>query len=297
MPTLASPLPKAMTDLGFKKPDAARRRGPLKGLMIRSEGEADTGKTEFLMSAPGPGAVLVLDRGFDAAFDNQAPPSTRREDFGFKVIKVPSQSESKDAAYFGPYWADILVNYVKALGEPSIRTVCIDGDNHGWDVQRLAEHGKLTGVYPATKFSGVYGARRSFIWRGWDTGKIIIFTNWVRDEYVEVIDPNTGLAVIDDFTGEKKKEKTGKKTQTGFPDINYCWQICIRHLYNPPVPAVMLPGGRIAKATQPARWGLVITKAKANPNVVGQELWDEMCNFTGLVSVVYPHIPLEDWGL
>lgn len=284
-----------MLDLGFKKPDAARRRGPLKGLMIRSEGEADSGKTEFLMSAPGPGAVLALDRGFDSAFDNQTPPDTRRQDFGFKVIKVPAASESKEAVHFAPYWAEILVSYVKALAEPTIRTVCIDGDNHGWDVQRLAEHGKLTGVFPATRYTDVYAARRSFIWRGWDAGKIIIFTNWLRDEYVVSLDAK-GDPILDE-KGEPKKEKSGKKTGTGFPDVNYCWQVCIRHLYKEPVPAVMIPGGRIAKAAQPARWGLMITKAKANPNVVGQELWDGMCNFTGLVSTVYPHIPLEDWGL
>src|SRR5690349_14269148 len=84
-------LPASFMRAGFVPPEQARRRGGTKfrGLMLATEGRSDTGKTEFLLSAPGPGVILACDRGFDAVFDNQAPPPSRRTDFGIKTLQMP----------------------------------------------------------------------------------------------------------------------------------------------------------------------------------------------------------------
>ena len=82
-PAPAQEIPQSVFKAGYYTPEVARRRGrKYRGLMLAIEGRSDTGKTEFMLSAPGPGSILAMDRGFDAVFDNPMPPPTRRQDFG-----------------------------------------------------------------------------------------------------------------------------------------------------------------------------------------------------------------------
>lgn len=283
--------------MGFVTPNQARKAVGRKTrrLMVATEGESDTGKTEFMFSAPGPGMVLAWDRGFDAMCDNPTPPPSRRSDFGMKVIQAPSSTQFASAADYVPYWLAGLKSTLDALSNPDATTVGVDGDNISWELQRLAEHGKLTGVFPQTKYTDVYAARRALYFRMWDSGKIIIATNMMRNEFRKVVDAN-GAPVLDS-AGEQKKEPTGEKVAQGFPDQEYLWQIRIRHLYTKPVPPKWNPILRRNIGGQPGQWGLRITKAKANPSIVGQELWGASATFEGLVSTVYPHIDPVEWGL
>lgn len=286
---ITKPLPPAFTANGFVTPDQARHQGRTRGLMIASEGESDTGKTEFILTCPGPGLIMALDRGFDALCDNPTPPMTRRTDFGLKVIKAPAATQFSSAKDYQPYWQEFLKTFIGACSMSEARTVAVDGDNFGWDLQRLAEHGRLTGIFPQTRYTDVYAARRALYFRAWDTGKIIITTNMVRDEFRYVVD-DKGAPVLDD-AGEQKKERTGEKVSLGFPDKTYLWQIRIRHLYEPP------KFNKVLKRMVGGKWGIKITKCKANPTLVGETLWGADCTFTGLVSYVYPHIALAEWGL
>lgn len=273
--------------------------------MIVTEGLSDTGKTEFVLSAPGPGVLIPFDRGFDAMVDNPDPPSSRRQDFGVKVIQAPGATQlsqgpmNQPGKEYLPFWLEGLKTILWALDNPDIRTVGIDGDNVSWELQRLAEHGKLTGVFPQTKYTDVYAARRALYARCWDSGKIIITTNMMRDEFRKVLDAEGNPIMDPDRPGEFKKEPTGEQVAQGFSDKkhDYYWQIRVRHLYEPPTPPTWNAILKKNIGGQPARWGLRVMKAKANPKLVGQELWGEDCTFTGLVSMVYPHIPLKEWGL
>jgi hypothetical protein len=276
--------------MGFVTPDVARKTAGKRRLMIVTEGKPNTGKTEFLLTAPGPGLIIALDRGFDAMCDNPHPPKTRRADFGLNVIKVPTLGAGVNPAKeWVPYWNDFYATYKNALANPDAKTVCLDGDNVSWELQRLAEHGTLTGIFPQTRYTGVYDARRKMYFRAWDSGKIIICTNMVRDQYRDVIDTNTGLPVMEN--GQAKREKTGDSTSMGFPDQDYLFQIRIRHLFEP------ARENPILKKKMPARWGFRILAAKANPTLVGSELWGTEATFTGLVEAVYPHIDPKEWGL
>lgn len=301
-------LPASFASAGFVTPEQARTRGPQgRGLMIASEGASDTGKTEFILTCPGPGMVLAWDRGFDAMIDNPEPPAARRSDFGFMVVKSPGPTQlpqgpqNQPGQAYLPYWQGGLKSLLAALGNADARTVAIDGDNVSWELQRLAEHGKLTGVFPQTKYTDVYAARRALYARCWDSGKIIIATNMMRDEYRVVMDPATGLGVPDpDKPGEFKRERTGDLVAQGFADKkgnDYYWQIRIRHLYEPPTPPSWNKTLKRNLGGKPGRYGIRVMKAKANPEMVGQELWDDQATFTGLVSLIYPNIPLSDWGL
>ena len=123
--------------------------------------------------------------------------------------------------------------------------------------------------------------------RMWDSGKIILATNKLRDEYEKILDEK-GKPVVDKG-GNETSQKTGRRVRQGFPDTNYLWQIIIRHLFEP------AHTGRRGKWV-PHRWGLRIAKCKMNMELIGAELWGDECNFAGLVSLVYPDIPMEAWG-
>src|SRR3990167_7453145 len=261
----------------------------LKPLLIGTEGETDTGKTEFLLSCPNPGIIICLDRAFDPVLDNPNPPSARNvEGFYFSVVSVPLATTTKDKAEYADYFNQVKSKYYKALDNPDALTVVIDGDSDFWELHRLANFGKLTKVWPQTEYTDVYAQRRAMTARAYDSGKIVIGTNKVRDEYVTVTDSNGKPIMGDD--GKEKRTKSGNKQRQGFPDQQYLWQIQLRHLFKP---AGINP---YTKKPTPNQWGLRILKCKANMEFVGTELWGEDCNFAGLVQVVYPNVDLEEWG-
>lgn len=271
-------LPTSFASQGFMPPEQARKKGKFRRLLIGTEGRADSGKSEFCLSAPGPGVVICLDRGFDAIFDNRTPPSTRRDDFGFKIISAPVATQAQQPVYL-EHWKIFREEFYKALDNPDARTVVVDGDSDSWQLQRLAEHGRLTGIFPATRYTDVYAARRGLINRAWDANKIVIMTNKLKAEYKTVRDEN-GHPVLDKVTKEEKREKTGEYEREGFPDQEYLYQVQIRHLYD----------------ERKGIWGFRILRCKSDPGLKGMELWGPDCCFQSLVETAYPHVPLSEWG-
>ncbi len=278
------PVPQSFIRDGYLPPERVRTR---RRLMLGTEGDTNTGKTEFAVSAPGPGIVLCLDRGFDSMLDNPAPPETRRSDFAYRVIPVILATQANQPAYV-ECWKHFYDEFKKAINHPDARTVVIDGDSDSWELQRLAEHGRLSGVWPQTKFADVKAARRVMIARAWDSGKNIIATNKLKDEWKAVLDAN-GNPVLDK-TGEEKRAMTGRRERQGFPDQSYLWHVQIRHLYQPPTYNAKL------KAMLPGQWGLRILKCKADTQHEGVELWGPDCNFQSLVELIYPNVPAKEWG-
>ena len=290
------PIPPSFIAGGFRPAAQARTRQRLrngkllKPLMIATEGESDTGKTEFALTAPSPGIGICLDRGIMAALDNPNPPETRGDldSWAFKVIEVPMEGTRRQTDYV-KYWEDFRDNYYKALENKDSITALLDGDSDSWELQRLAEFGKLTQIFPQTRYHAPYTSRRALINRAWDSGKIVIATNKVKDEYEDVVDAQ-GKPILD-AQGEKTRQKTGNKEAQGFPDQDYLWQIRLRHLYKP---AVYNP---VSKKIQPAQWGIRILKCKHDKSHEGSELWGPECCFRSLVNLVYPEVPDEEWGL
>lgn len=276
------PLPPSFAKDGFVTPEVARKKpgSKFRRLLIGTEGRSDSGKTEWTLSAPGPGIVVCLDRGFDALYDNPNPPPTRRNDFAYKVIMAPGNQGAASQSVYLEHWNNFKKEFYKALDNEDARTVVLDGDSQSWELQRLAEHGRLTGVFPATRYTDVYAARRNLINRAWDAGKVVIATNMLKAEYKTVTD-ESGKPIIDKQTNQEKREKTGGYERQGFPDQEYLWQIQLRHLHN----------------QDKGIWGIRILKCKADPGIVGLELWDSECNFASLVSVAYPNVDPKEWGL
>lgn len=258
-------------------------------LMLATEGDWDTGKSEFMLSAPGPGQIIALDKNFDAMLDNPSPPKVRRKDFGWKVISAPLPGQPTKAVYV-EYYTQFYQALMKSLDNPDSKTVGIDGDSDSYELQRLAEWGEVIPMsgHPSLGFKGVNAARKGLYWRCWESGKIIIATNKLHDEYATVSNPD-GTFKMDD-KGKPLREKTGKREAEGFKDQDYLWQIRIRHLYRA---AYFNP---VLKKQMPQQWGLKILKCKANKALEGDELWGDDCCFAGLVQYVYPNVPLAEWG-
>ncbi len=276
-------LPPSFLKAGYGPLESLRAK-KLRRLLIGTEGLSDTGKTEFLLSAPGPGLVIGLDRGIDAIADNPKPPSTRGADFGFKTITIPTATQGSTPEFYREYWMAFFKEYLEALKNPDARTIGIDGDSDSWELQRLTEFGKLANVWPQTKYGDVYAARRAMINRAWDAGKIVIATNKVKELWKPILDAKG--EEIPDTNGEPKREPSGEWRSQGFPDTDYLWQIRLRHLTRL----------RTTKAGPIREWGFTILKCKANMELMGEELWGEDATFLGLVSLCYPQVDPHEWG-
>ncbi len=292
------PLPPSFLKAGFGPPPKKLRR-----LMIGTEGEPGSGKTEFIASAPGPGIIACIDRNYEAMLDNPHPPESRRDDFAYKVINIKLESQGTQAEYLTS-WNEFKKCMYDACAIPECRTIGIDTDNVSWDLQMLAEFGKIAQV-PQLMRAGANTARRAFIARLSDSGKNIIATNMLKDEWEDVVDEVTGKVQLDS-QGKKKQVKTGERKRQGFPDQSYLWQVQIRHLFKP---AEMVKGeprtikmgtkeiqvpGKMEKV--PPQFGIRILKCTRNSEMVGEELWGNSCNFKGLVQLIYPDVKLSEWG-
>lgn len=266
-------LPRSFTTDGF-----VTVKSKLKRLMVGTDGLPNSGKTEFAASAPGPGIVLCLDRGFEAMLDNPSPPLTRRPDFVYKAVTVPPASSVAQPVFLD-YWREFYKELSKALANQDARTVVIDGDSDSWELQRLAEFGKLTQI-PSIMYTGVNTARRAMIARCYDSGKVVIATNKMKKTYKDKFKPD-GTPLVD-TSGKAIREWDGHTYERqGFDDHDYLWQVQLRHLYNP------------AKQV----WGIRILMCKVDKKLEGLELWGDDCNFTSLVQTCYPQVPLSEWGL
>lgn len=259
-------LPASFAKDGFQGIEALRS-GKLRRLMLGTEGWSDTGKTEFAFSAPGPGIVICLDRGLDGILDNPNPPKSRQQDFAVKVIPrlLPTQATQPE---YGTNWKLFYAEYMKALNNKDARTIILDTDSDSWELQRLAEFGQLQGVI-SLRYAGINAARKAMISRAYDSGKIVIGTNRLEEEYETKIN-NAGKDV---------QVKTGNTRRQGFKDQSYLWGMQIRHFI-----------------TEDKQYALEIIKCKADSSLVGMKLIGEECNFMSLVSAVYPQIPLQEWG-
>jgi len=248
--------------------------------MIASEGPTNSGKSEFTLSAPGPGIFIALDRNYDGMLDNPNPPPTRNQDDFLYVpvdVKLPTSVKQEEAMESWKLYTRMLY---AALDNPDARTVVIDGDSDSFELQTLAAFGKVAQI-PQIMRTGLNAARRALIARCWDSGKIIIATNKLKRKYENQYNAD-GSPIMDvSKPGQILREWDGVSYERqGFNDHDYLWQIQLKHLYD----------------RDKKRWGVQILKAKANPQVEGEVLWGSLCNMPTLLETIYPHIDMAEWG-
>ncbi len=313
------PIPESIRKKGYM---TAEELTAQRGIMIAVQGPSDSGKSEFFLSAPDPMGVIAIDRMVDGTLRNEDPPTTRRpmNNVAFKIIKVPlagtgkrflgkeevkglpDDKTSKNQDIYKLYWEKFRDNLYEALEEPWFRTVVVDGDSDSWQLQRLAAFGKLDKIMPIN-YTEVNSARKAMIAKCWDSGKIIICTNKVKEAYEDKVD-STGKVEKDNL-GNNVQVKSGEDVSEGFHDrkSEYMWHIRLEHIYEPAVTedTVIAAGPRkgqvIVNTITPARWGIKIIKCKSRKTIEGLTLWGPDCSFSGLMRVAYPNTPLSFWGI
>lgn len=270
-------IPKAMLDAGFVPALQVVPKVPR--IMISISGDTNQGKNGFAMSAPGPGAAVALDRGMEGYI--ASGHCEHPEDWIVKVVDAPLSSQlTKDEAIV--YWKAFYSNYKLALSEPSIRTVILDGDADSYELQRMAEFGRIEKV-PPNMYSSLNTSRRAMYARAYDSKKIFIATSRVRKEMVNVYKDDGVTPELDD-RGMERRKWTGEYERVGFSDQHYLWQVQLMTME----PRITKKGKR--------EFGARITYCKLDREVEGVELWGDDFTFEGLVTVVRPNVPREAWG-
>lgn len=314
---MQSNIPQSFIDKGFYKPNQGKKR---RRLMIGTEGITNSGKTEFLLSAPGPGIIIAVDPTYEATQDNPTPPVSRRGNHVFYDIKIPMSqmgpvslgaplhtdaASGKNGKYKDmqemakDYWNEFRNRTYAACEIPEALTVSIDGDSDTWNLQKIVDFGRIELIMPRTT-GPMKDTRRVFIYKMFHTGKNIIATNKLKAKYIPVYEDD-GVTLKRDDKGEIVKEPSPTDLERqGYPaDLqDYLWQFQIRHLIKPASRKIATIGINKGKeVVTPPQWGLRILKCKHNVGFEGAELWGEDCNFEGLVALTFPNTDPSEWGL
>lgn len=292
-------IPKSFEQEGFVDPSSVMqvfrlKNGQyLKSLLMGTDGPSDSGKTEFALSAPGPVQVIAVDLNYQGVLDNSSPPPSRCSVFGFKTFNAPTPHPTVklDPKQFEPYHVAIRDSLYSALLNKESPTVVVDGDSDWAEIHTMSHFGKLTQIYPQTRYAAPKAERKAIMNKAFRSGKIVILTNKSKSEYAPVFDKD-GKAVMDEYTSEQKTAPTGKLQAQGFSEKDYLVQIWLHHMYRPATQRQI--GNKLVDV--PGQWGVRLTKCKHNPAMVGVELWGADCNFKSLVQMVYPEVPLSRWG-
>lgn len=268
-------IPKALKDLGFTS--KADMTAKLRRLMVSIAGPASTGKSEFALSAPGLGAVLALDRGLEGCLMNPNPPAARNPNFAFHIIEIPKSGQSNSNEFYKEYWKKFYSTYRAILEIPEIRSVVLDGDADSYELQRLAEWGRVTKV-PPIQYEAVNSARRVMYNRAYDSRKIFIATSRVKKVYETVFNPDGTPKKTDN--GNDVREWNGQYEREGFRDATYLWQVHLLSKYD----------------EEAKQFGAEIQMCKFDRSLEGLTLWGDDCNFLGLVSTIFPDVDPKEWG-
>jgi hypothetical protein len=280
-------------------------RPTLKRMMILIQGSQNTGKTEFIMSAPGPGLNFCLDMGYEGVENNEDPPKTRNSsiiNFPFSVkptMSIVGSDDAGTAKIFAEEWNAFEMAYMETIKNEDSLTSGLDGGTEQWETLRMALWGRLEQIiqlnYPAA-----YKLLRAFVWRQFNSHKNIIQTFKMKDEWVDDLDA-FGNVQLDDKGRKKRKASGGKEMDGphgGFSE--YCWQVQMQSMYRDGSPAKTILN-KITKKTvtipaKPGEFGMRILECKFKKSLKDYELWGDECNFQGLARLIFPNTPLSDWG-
>lgn len=289
-----SKMPASLAQRGYVTLETLKKR---RGVLICLDGPTDTGKTEFMMSGPGPGAIIAVDRNHEHTIKNPEPPKARNDNFFVHDLQIPMVGTEKQDGFkeaFTKYRSELY----DLLAEPALRSVCVDGDAETWELQRLATFGKLKQV-PQLEYDGVNNARKAMINRMCDSGKVVMATSKVGPAYEDKLDPVTGMPELSNQGKIIRVKSASEYTIRGFPDRDYLWHIWIRMMNRPKV-TIIQAGPRAGQEVKVGgyEFGFEIMKCKPRMSLIGMQVWDQSkVNFAGLMSIVYPNIPLSEWGL
>lgn len=241
------------------------------------------GKTHFALTAPGPigfqnldiGTKEVMDKFID---DKEIIIQNYAIEINMKAInktisrKISEQAErsplSIDVDAVIAEWESFKRSYVALLKHPDIRTIVWDTGTEVWQLIRAARFGKLDMVemhlYGPVNMEMNYLVKLAFEYR-----KNLIVLHKEKPEYKERI-----LA-----SGKKESYKTGGWVRDGFANMDHLVEIA----------------GFMDYDRNEKEFSIRLEKCRPNPDLEGETLSGEMCNFQTLAAMAFPNVDPEVW--
>lgn len=220
------------------------------------------GKTEFILSAPGPIALVNLDEGLEGVVEKwENKKEIQVADFGYR--DATNQKE----------WIEVLekvkTSIISTVTDPKIKTIGIDTGTELWELMRMARFGKVSapGQNISYWYAPVNAEFRDLFTKVRNSDKNLIITHRLGDEYMN-------------------DKKTGAYERKGFKEIGYMVQVNVRLSRR----VVRAANGNIERAFQ-----FEVLDCRQNPDIAGEIVEEPMCDFPTLASMIFPDTNPGDW--
>lgn len=247
------------------------------------KGLPKTGKNRFAFTAP---SDIVLHR-----FDTSSQGALEEMQFGTKGLRIYTHDYTPPILPTGivaltdqqlkDQYKPVLDNFdrnFRALA-PRARTTIIDTESELWQIQRLAQYGKITQIV-ALQYANLNRAVTEWV-RLFEQGENnnLILLSQAREEWGNGTDDK----------GKAIRVKTGRLERMGSDAADFLVQAFFNAGY---IEAQIGPQGQVL---EPAHFYLDLVRSDTNADLVGMRWWDKQITFQNVASALYPKVPAEAW--
>lgn len=217
-------------------------------LVATVSGKPKMGKTHFALTAPDPIFFVNIDIGTEGVLEKFQADGKRIYVYDVRVPKTASKD------IYVPMWENLKNNIFKKVFQVGAGTVIVDTGTEAYELARLAKFGKLTQVMPQ-HYTEVNNEFREVLRLAYDAKHMnTVFIHKMKPVYIQ-------------------NQRTGEYEPSGQSDLEYNVQI------NVTVNCENTDDGPLFSA--------FIKNCRFNPNVNGQLLEGEMCDFGFLLDLVH----------
>lgn len=276
-----TPDPEALTAVGFTRLQEIIRRPRL---TVSTGGREKTGKTRFMLTAPGPIAFFNFDRLIEPELLELAK-QYKREVY-LKQYVFSAQTGKR--ADWEALWEEYKRDWMAAMR--NFRTVIQDTGTATWELCRLARFGKLTQVSPHhygpvnAEFDSIIKLPQQF------DGVNCLISHRYKKEY-----KGPGAAQKTKAAeGEVKEMWTGGFERQGYGGTPFEMQLVIEHFQSSSTYDVET--GNRTVYTGPDQYGIRVVSSGINGGqLTGVELRGADATFQMLGQLAFPDSNPEDW--
>lgn len=251
-------VPSDLASLGFESPsEEAPHR-----LLLGTEGPERSGKTELLLSAPGPIGILNFDWGLEGVVEKWVRKGRKKVwVYNVRIPVIAGMSPAKAQSACLSVLSPAKDAYFKMIEHADVRTVGIDTGSDLWALIRLADFGTLN---PKGDVKQIYDVPnqvyKSFIRTVFNVGnKNLIVTHRLAPHYVN-----------DKWDGESYKRE-------GFRNSGYLIQSNLIHRFHD------------------GEFSIEVKDCRQNPSLAGMVFTGSDCTFPRLASCILEDTVEGDW--
>ena len=217
------------------------------------------GKSRFMFMAPGPIAYM----GFDKPPEDIIWQFSKERQIFVKQYTTGSNDQAAFISLKLEFWED----YKALLQSKEVRTVAIDTGTQLWNMFRMAEFGKSTGVQP-WHYGPVNEDFRNVVNLAYDSNKNVIISHKNKKRYIQAV------------KGSEKEVWDGSYEKAGFSEIGFLVQANIQ-LTREDIP--------------PYDFVCQVVDCAQNGSIKGLELRNEQITFATLATFIFPDTEEADW--